>query len=240
MTLIENDKYVGMEYGIYKIDSVTSERDKWGHLIYKGICKVCGYEKLAPISNFNRKDKITTSCTHVNKNGDYKTFNTYSWGNERIGRIFKGMVRRCYSQNCKSYRWYGGKGIRIYNEWIDNPKSFEEWALNNGYDDNLTIDRINEDEDYCPDNCRWITNANNSKYKSTTHMINVDGESHAGRDWAEILGLSTNIINTYVRKYGEENTKEFIHKYLNNPISIPKHRQSYYDLYMNKEIQSQV
>ena len=70
---------------------------------------------------------------------------------------------------------YGGKGIRVCQEWLDNPELFEEWSLENGYEDNLTIDRIDSTKDYCPDNCRWVTLEDNAKYKSTTRVLDVDG-----------------------------------------------------------------
>ena len=96
-------------------------------------------------------------CTHLNRNGNYRKFCSYYWGNKRLSKIFKEMTSRCYDKNTREYRWYGKKGIKICDEWINNPKTFEDWALNNGYKDNLTIDRINSDKDYSPDNCRWIT-----------------------------------------------------------------------------------
>ena len=143
------------------------------------------------------------------------------------------MKSRCYNKEDKNYRWYGAKGIKICDEWLDNPKAFEEWAMNHGYSDNLTIDRKDENKNYCPENCTWVTLENNSKYKSTTSLVEVDGEIHTGREWSEKLGLGINVINTYIRKYGEKNTKEFIRCYLNNPGCKPKNAQSYYDLYIN-------
>lgn len=68
-------------------------------------------------------------------------------------------------------------------EWIDDPASFEEWAYKNGYKNNLTIDRINEDRNYCPDNCRWITLEENSRFKSTTNYITAT-VTLSGKQWA--------------------------------------------------------
>lgn len=202
------------------------------HVYYKGICNECGFERVARITDLKR----TTKCTHIRIDGEVG-FNRTVWENKRIGKIFSGMKDRCYNQNDKSYRWYGAKGIKICDEWMDNYKLFEDWAVNNGYADNLTIDRINEDQDYSPDNCRWITAEANTKYKSTTSLINVDGVIHTGREWSDVLDLGTNVINKYIRKYGLENTKEFIRRYIENPAlkSQAKSNQSYYDLYMNQK-----
>lgn len=229
---MENDNHVGETYGIYTLIEFLNEKDKYGHYLYKGKCKICGYETVRPFSHFSAPSAITNNCKHLDRNGNYYNFNKYNWSNERIGSIFNGIKDRCYNKNNKSYKWYGEKGIKICKEWIDNPKLFENWALSNGYKDDLTIDRIDENKDYCPENCRWVTNINNAKYKSTTSLIEVDGETHTGKDWAKILGFGPNLINNYIRKYGLENTIEFIKKYQANPILKPKGNQSYYDLYM--------
>ena len=224
--------HVGETYGIYKLIKFLNEKDKYGHYLYKGKCKVCGYEIVKSFNHFSAPSAITNNCKHLDKNGNYYNFNRYTWGNKRIGAIFNDMKDRCYNKNNKSYRWYGEKGVKICKEWIDNPKLFETWALSNGYKDELTIDRIDESKDYCPENCRWITNSDNAKYKSTTSLIEVNGEIHTGKDWAKILDFGPNLINTYIRKYGLENTIEFIKRYQSNPILKPKGNQSYYDLYM--------
>lgn len=229
---MKNDNHVGETYGIYTLIEFLNEKDKYGHYLYKGKCKICGYETVRPFSHFSAPSAITNNCKHLDRNGNYYNYNKYNWSNERIGSIFNGIKDRCYNKNNKSYKWYGEKGIKVYKEWIDNPKLFEIWALSNGYEDNLTIDRIDENKDYCPENCRWISNSDNAKYKSTTSLIEVNGETHTGKDWAKILGFGPNLINNYIRKYGLENTIEFIKRYQANPILEPKGNQSYYDLYM--------
>ena len=229
---MKNDNHIGETYGIYTLIEFLNEKDKYGHYLYKGKCKVCGYETVRPFSHFSAPSAITNNCKHLDRNGNYYNFNKYNWSNERIGSIFNGIKDRCYNKNNKSYKWYGEKGVKVCKEWIDNPKLFENWALSNGYKDDLTIDRIDENKDYCPENCRWVTNINNAKYKSTTSLIEVDGETHTGKDWAKILGFGPNLINNYIRKYGLENTIEFIKKYQINPTLEPKGNQSYYDLYM--------
>lgn len=230
---MKNDNHVGETYGIYTLIEFLNEKDKYGHYLYKGKCKVCGYEIIKPFNHFNAPSAIVNNCKHLDRNGNYYSFNKYTWDNKRIGNIFKGMKGRCYDKNDKSYKWYGEKGIKICDEWLNNPKLFEEWAFNNGYSDNLTIDRIDENKNYCPENCRWITLENNSKYKSTTSLIEVNGVVHGGKDWAKLLGFGVNLINNYVRKYGLENTIEFIKRFQTNPNLKAKGNQSYYDLYMN-------
>lgn len=224
----ENSNIIGTRIGIYDVLHECDFKSSDGHRMYHVRCSKCGWE-----TNMQKRIiKRTKKCTHINKNGSYKMFNVYIWENKRISKIFHDIKSRCYNPNDKNYRWYGEKGIKVCDEWMNNPKSFEEWALNNGYTDNMTIDRIEEDKDYCPENCQWVVLENNSRYKSTTSYIYVNGEVHTGREWAEILGLGINRINIYIREYGIENTREFIRRYLDNPGLHPSHHQSFYDLYM--------
>lgn len=223
-----NKNHIGETVGIYKIVESMPYKDNSNHTLYKGVCKECGFERIA---RYNRLQKVT-ECKHIGINGEIINYET-KWANHRIKSIFNTMRRRCYNENERTYRWYGAKGIKICDEWLNNPHLFEEWAMQNGYEDYLTIDRRDETKDYSPSNCRWVTLSQNSKYKSTTSLIDVNGEVHSGKDWANILGLGCNRINIYVRKYGLENTIEFIKKYLEHPNLKPNRRQSYYDLYMN-------
>ena len=225
-----SDANVGKIIGIYEILYISDHRANDRHKLYHVKCVFCGWESDMRLGDIKRSAE---KCTHLDVNGGYKEFNSYCWSNQRINDIFKGMKRRCYNSSHKDYKWYGDKGIKICDEWIKNPKAFELWALDNGYADNLTIDRIDENKDYCPENCRWIPLDANAKYKSTTSVINVDGETRTGREWSKTLGLSVNVINTYIRKHGLENTIEFMRRYKANPNLSVKRRQSLYDRYMN-------
>ena len=217
---------VGEIVGIYTIigDGITGDNNKR----YMCECNYCHSVFLRSYGGAKR----AKSCRHVGIEG--KIISQYSWKNKRIERIFAGMKDRCYNENADSYRWYGAKGIKVCDEWIQNPLVFEEWSINNGYTDSMTIDRIDENKWYSPDNCRWVTSKDNSRYKSTTRMIEVDGVSLTGRGWANKLGISTNKINKYVRQYGMDATAEFIRRVLENPERKKelKHKQSWFDLYM--------
>jgi hypothetical protein len=83
----------------------------------------------------------------------------------RIYKIWQGMRQRCNNPNDKDYSDYGERGIKVCNEWEENPMAFVDWALRNGYADNLTIDRENVNGSYCPSNCRWATYTEQARNK---------------------------------------------------------------------------
>lgn len=207
-----------MEIGIWENVQKTKERHNDGHLLYTANCKFCGLKIKTRLVDL-KKAKI---CRHI----------TNGIKDKRINGIFNKMKSRCYNEKEKSFKDYGKKGIKICDEWLNNPKLFEEWSLNNGYQDKLTIDRIDCKGNYCPENCRWVTIENNSRYKSTTIIIDVEGQKKTGREWAEKLKIGTNQINVYRRKYGCENTAEFIRKALKYGIPKLEQGESYYEKLM--------
>lgn len=224
-----SNNHIGETVGIYTVIELMPYKSSDRHSLYKAVCNKCNSERIARYNDL----KSVKECRHIRADGNHR-LNTMNWGDKRLESIFKNMVQRCYNQNNKDYRWYGAKGIKICEEWMNNPSLFEKWALENGYSDTMTIDRIESDKDYSPNNCRWITRVKNAKYKSTTNIIDVDGEKHTGKEWSSILGLGVNVVNTYIRKYGQENTIEFIKRYMSNPnFKKRNNNQSIYSLYMN-------
>jgi hypothetical protein len=98
-----------------------------------------------------------------------------SVGRERLYDIWYNMQRRCYDPLCQYYPWYGGRGIEICFEWVENFDAFYDWATSNKYSDDLEIDRIDNDGDYAPYNCRWVTRQENCQNKSNNIKIEIDG-----------------------------------------------------------------
>ena len=154
----------------------------------------------------------SNKCCHISKFG----YSYHSIKDERIRDIFCSMCERCYNKENSGYIKYGAKGIKINEEWLKNPELFEQWAIEHGYENDLTIDRIDTKRGYCPDNCRWITLQMNAKWKSTSHHIIVNGIEDTGRGWAKRLGFEKNYINKKYKKYGETYVVKLINNILNN------------------------
>jgi hypothetical protein len=222
--------HIGETHGIYTIVDMLDEKDKYGHWIYKSVCNICGFEKFSHYGQISGPKSITTKCNHLRADGSYTIYG-YTWNNKRIGHIFRGMVQRCYNSDDKSHKWYGEKGVGICKEWLNNPILFEEWSLNNGYTDGLTIDRIDSEKDYSPENCQWIPLAENTQKAGKVNWITIDDITLTGKQWAEKLGLGVNTINTYIRKYGVGKTKELIIKMLENPPRVKNINQSWFSVY---------
>jgi hypothetical protein len=109
------------------------------------------------------------------------------------------MKGRCYSENDVSYPLYGGRGIKMCDEWRDNADAFIEWALKNGYSDELSIDRIDVNGNYEPSNCRWATDIEQANNKRTTVRITYGGVTRSAREWSEITGIDQRKLTRRVR-----------------------------------------
>ena len=118
--------------------------------------------------------------------------------NKRISRVYWNMKTRCYNKSSNKYHAYGARGIKVCDEWKNSFKKFKEWALSNGYGDNLTIDRINNDGNYEPSNCRWVTNKQNTNNTRKNRVITYNGETHTMSEWCEILGVKLGTLSARI------------------------------------------
>lgn len=107
-------------------------------------------------------------CTRLKENTKHGEGCARNGEQTRLFDCWRGMRQRCRNPNTKVYKWYGGRGITICQEWLDSYVTFRDWALAHGYADNLTLDRINPDGNYCPENCRWLTQSENKPRKRGT------------------------------------------------------------------------
>jgi len=116
--------------------------------------------------------------------------------------VWMTMKSRCKNPNRLKYKDYGGRGINICSEWED-AEVFCKWALENGYKDGLQIDRINNDGDYEPSNCRFVTPKENSRNRRNTVLLTVKGETKCVAELCETISISPNTIYWWIRKRGK-------------------------------------
>ena len=152
----------GQQFGRLFVVSDTGKRLKGGFIIWFCHCK-CG--KSAEVPTHSLKDGNTRSCgclhSEVAKKTASKNFSTHRKSKERLYKVWAEMKARCLNSNNNVYRYYGARGIRVCEIWENNYLKFRKWAINNGYKEGLTIDRIDAKGNYEPSNCQWITRSEN-------------------------------------------------------------------------------
>ena len=121
---------------------------------------------------------------------------THGLSKTRLYSILRNMKQRCYNPNNPRYNVYGAIGIKVCDEWLNDFKSFYDWAMSNGYRDDLTIERIDVNGNYCPDNCCWITNKEQQFNKHVNHFIEFNGKRQTITEWGNELNIDPNTIGT--------------------------------------------
>lgn len=169
---------------------------------------------LAKCEDSKYKYKCRCDCGTIKCISKYKLLNgsTKSCGcsrgvrhgkhDSRLYTIYYKMKTRCYNQHYNGYKNYGARGITICDEWLSDFMTFYDWAINNGYRDYLTIDRIDNDGNYEPSNCRWVTMHEQNRNKRDTKMCTINGETHCLTDWCKILNLDRNTVSARINKLG--------------------------------------
>ena len=160
-----------------------------GQYIWK--CQ-CDCKNFVTVSTSALRSKNTRSCGCIHKEQlSKRNKENRKWYTKhpRLKRIWDAMKHRCENPNNETYNYYGGKGICVCREWQDF-YLFEKWSLNNGYGDHLTIDRIDENKDYCPENCRWTDMTTQNNHKSNNKYLEYKGEVKTLAEWCRELNLS--------------------------------------------------
>lgn len=121
----------------------------------------------------------------------------------RLRSIWYDMRKRCFNKKCINYKHYGAKNITICKEWNDF-KTFESWALNNGYADNLSIDRIDYNGNYEPSNCRWATTYQQLRNTRRNHNITINGVTKCLSDWCKEYNMNRRQVSIRIKRFGWE------------------------------------
>lgn len=170
------------------------------------LCKCkCGNEKVVRGSKLKSGEVKSCGCLRHEDN-PVKNENIrlskikHNKSNTRLYYIYNNMVRRCEDPKSNKYRLYGGRGISVCKEWRYDINTFFEWAEMSGYHDNLTIDRINVNGNYCPDNCRWTNMKVQSNNKTNNILITYNDETHTVTEWSDIIGINSKTIYARLKR----------------------------------------
>ncbi len=155
-------------------------------------CPECNkYFKLNIKAKATKTTKQCPSCNTLEIQNTIKSHNKKT-SLENLQTIFRGMKERCYLKTSRAYKNYGGRGITVCNEWLDDKNNFINWSLLNGYSDLLSIDRINNDKGYSPKNCRYVNRniqARNTRKIMLTNTSGYRGVSKKGNKWSSSIRI---------------------------------------------------
>lgn len=159
----------------------------------------CGNEKV--VSAKILRSGHARSCGCLNKECSAKRVvlmnRTHGHTGTRIYGIWSGIKKRCYNQNANNYVDYGGRGISICDEW-QAFEPFYKWAMSNGYSDELSIDRIDNNGNYCPENCRWATDETQARNRRSTRKYGYKGKSLTLAEWGKITGINPQTLSSRI------------------------------------------
>lgn len=197
----------GKKYGLLTV--VSRKTSTSGYVEWNCICE-CG--KKTVVRGNNLKNGSVKSCGCLK----HRKHNTHHLSNTRLYRIWSHIKRRCNDTKSEAYKYYGKRGITICNEWLDFT-TFYKWAIDNGYKDGLTIDRIDNNKGYSPDNCRWITRKKQANNRRSCLYFDYQGKTQNLMEWCNELDLDYKLVNSRIKKLGWD-----FEKAINTPVEVSK------------------
>lgn len=158
------------------------------------LCK-CDCDKETVVQKSKLIYSHTKSCGCLRAENMAKISTTHGLKNDKLYNRWYQIKRRCCNKNNFAYKNYGGRGIIMCDEWRNDFKAFHSWAMNNGYKKGLTIDRINNDGNYEPSNCRWATMKEQARNRRNNNLVVYKGKLKCLSELAEIVGIKRSTIS---------------------------------------------
>ena len=186
-------RFDGERFGRLRVWSYHG-KNKWR--ISQWLCE-CDCGEVLVVSSTSLTGGCTQSCGCLSK--DFPHGTTHGGHGSKLYAIWVSMRNRCNNAGSTNYKWYGGRGVKVCSEWNWFP-NFQKWALANGYAEQLTIDRVNGDGNYGPDNCRWSTMKEQNNNRRDNLWINIDGQAKTIPQWSDLSGVSQSTIWERVRR----------------------------------------
>ncbi|KPV42001.1 hypothetical protein AN477_19725 [Alicyclobacillus ferrooxydans] len=205
------DNLIGMKFGhLTVVDVITGNSKRmW-------VCKCdCGRMKEKPLSGYQLKNLIITDCGCIFRKHIGKGMRRHGQCNTKLYKVWSSMKARCSNPTDKAYANYGGRGIHVNPMW-NTFEPFRDWAVCNGYREGLTLERVDNDGEYGPRNCKWIPKPEQTSNRRVCRRITYRGQTRILKDWAEELGIPYHVLQhrvyrgwsvsrafeTPVRRYG--------------------------------------
>jgi len=206
---------VGDVYGRLTVIGEAAQEDNSNYARCK--CS-CGKVRDFLIRNITTGKSRSCGCAWREAASNRLKKHGLSWGeNGKMNRLYKiwlDMKERCYNSKNSSFKRYGGRGVTVCDEWRNDYSAFHEWALRNGYKPGLTIERVNNDGDYCPENCVWADRRAQARNRSTNHILKYRGKNYTLAEASELSGLDhSTLIGRLSRGWS---VKDAIEKPLDN------------------------
>ena len=189
----------GQQFGRLTAIRPLTKRNSQNHIMWLCQCQ-CG--KKASVSGADLQSLKTRSCGCYRR--EVSCLNNRKHGDagkikSRLYRIWHNMKKRCSNKYNKDYKNYGGRGIKVCKIWA-NYVAFKKWALAHGYRDDLQIDRIRNNGNYKPSNCRWVTRKENQRNTRQNRRITINGETKSLVEWCEIYNVSYQLVYGRLRR----------------------------------------
>lgn len=185
----------GKKFGLLRVVKLRRDLQKDnGQFVWECLCE-CGETTNVLTGNLQSGQSKSCGCLKKNPDSQYKVDEIF----KAILRVWKGMKNRCNNPNYEHYHNYGGRGIVVCDEW-KSLRAFYEWAINNGYERGLQIDRKDVNGNYEPSNCRWVTPKVNSQNKTNNKPLTINGKTKLISQWAEEIGVTIKTLNDRVSR----------------------------------------
>lgn len=169
---------------------------KGGISVWKCLCD-CGNYTTVRASNLKNGAVKSCGCLkHISRT------KTHGETHTRLYSLWNAMKNRCNNPNANCYMRYGGRGIKVCDEWQESFVSFRDWSLENGYDETLSIDRIDNNKGYYPKNCRWVTFEQQCNNRRSNVLIEYKGETRNLMQWCKILNVDYKLVHNRMNKSG--------------------------------------
>ena len=193
--MAERIDITGNKYGRLTVLGFSHSKNRKSYWLCR--C-TCGKEKV--IYGNSLKSGDTTSCGCLGKEHRIESITKHGMKNTRLYRVWGNMLARCYIESSSRYYRYGARGITVCEEWRNDFTTFYEWAMANGYADDLTIDRIDTNGNYEPSNCRWATRKEQMNNYSGNIYLEYNGVRKTVAEWAEETGLNVGTIRSRLKR----------------------------------------